>query len=291
MLRRGLLDHDPRSSDVVRLAAVERDLRAQQFDGPRSFTHFCLLGLVSAGRDCGEFPVRDGGDAGAPSIAHSRRAQRGRRQRQHPHHRFLWAAPSRDRLPPRATACRASDSRLLGRTNGRTRVLLRICFKLAATWEGAEIELGDGGLVDWTQLLLQSRKERLMISGLSVERLALVGRDNPSRKSGAASSTEWQGRPARGMTRSRACCTIASGCPFWSAVRGPVTRPAGRSASIKRRAPSRGIGGRHHLVTSHLQAPISACGHREHSSRPIPGLVSLPRRNAIVNHRGFVGDS
>jgi hypothetical protein len=49
-----------------------------------------------------------------------------------------------------------------------------LCFKLFGTWDGDAIELGDGGLVDWTQRLLQSRKERLMISGLSIERLALV---------------------------------------------------------------------------------------------------------------------
>jgi hypothetical protein len=35
-------------------------------------------------------------------------------------------------------------------------------------------EMGDGGFVDWTQKLVQSGKERLMTSGLSLERLAML---------------------------------------------------------------------------------------------------------------------
>ena len=34
----------------MRLSAVGRVTRAQRFDGPRSFAHFSLLGLVSGGR-------------------------------------------------------------------------------------------------------------------------------------------------------------------------------------------------------------------------------------------------
>jgi hypothetical protein len=34
--------------------------------------------------------------------------------------------------------------------------------------------VADGGLVTWTQDLVRSKKERLMISGLSLERLATV---------------------------------------------------------------------------------------------------------------------
>jgi hypothetical protein len=46
---------------------------------------------------------------------------------------------------------------------------LRISLETAA---GDELELVDGGFPDWTQLLLGNRKERLLISGLGLERLA-----------------------------------------------------------------------------------------------------------------------
>ncbi|MFI0799771.1 hypothetical protein [Amycolatopsis lurida] len=35
---------------------------------------------------------------------------------------------------------------------------------------------GDGGFVDWTQRLVGNRKERTLISGVGVDRLAMVRR-------------------------------------------------------------------------------------------------------------------
>jgi hypothetical protein len=49
------------------------------------------------------------------------------------------------------------------------------CFKLLADFGATSSEIGDGGFVDWTQQLLSDRKERLMTSGTSVDRLALLG--------------------------------------------------------------------------------------------------------------------
>ncbi len=51
------------------------------------------------------------------------------------------------------------------------------CFKLAiVTDDGEHLEVGDGGFVDWTQRLLGNRKERLMTSAVSTERLAMLPR-------------------------------------------------------------------------------------------------------------------
>jgi len=44
-------------------------------------------------------------------------------------------------------------------------------FKITITINGNEIEIGDGGFVDWTQQLTGNKKERLLISGLGTERL------------------------------------------------------------------------------------------------------------------------
>lgn len=48
------------------------------------------------------------------------------------------------------------------------------CFKVRAVIRGSTFEIAGGGLVDWTQRLVPSQKERLFISGLGVERLALA---------------------------------------------------------------------------------------------------------------------
>jgi hypothetical protein len=47
-----------------------------------------------------------------------------------------------------------------------------LCFKVNAYLRGELVEVGDGGFTDWTARLLADRKERLLICGLSTERLA-----------------------------------------------------------------------------------------------------------------------
>jgi hypothetical protein len=37
--------------------------------------------------------------------------------------------------------------------------------------DGGEWEIADGGFVDWTQRLLENKKERLLISGFGLEML------------------------------------------------------------------------------------------------------------------------
>ena len=44
-------------------------------------------------------------------------------------------------------------------------------FKLYILRDGGEREIADGGFVDWTQRLLENRKERLLISGFGLELL------------------------------------------------------------------------------------------------------------------------
>ena len=49
-----------------------------------------------------------------------------------------------------------------------------LCFKVQAAFGGPELEVGDGGFTDWTAQLLGSRKERLLISGYGIDRIALA---------------------------------------------------------------------------------------------------------------------
>lgn len=136
--------------DDVRLAAVQRVVRAQRFEGAGRFAHFTLFGAVSAGRDRGSLAF----------------------ERQHfaEHMDFLRAACGDIEvrvtvLDPRFEVLRgdlpADPSRHTGYYKG-------LCFKVFR--DG--VEIGDGGFVDWTQRLLGNRKERLLISGIGVDRLA-----------------------------------------------------------------------------------------------------------------------
>jgi hypothetical protein len=170
-VRRRRLSNNERCDSVVRLSTVERVVRAQRFSGPLSFAHFSLLGLVSAGCDTGNQSFE------TDEVVNHLRA----------HIDALGAVP-----------CTAVTIRLTD-FGGQHRVVLEqvaeqleasavhvelwderpdarnyypsICFKLAVDIAGESVEVGDGGLVDWTQVLVSSAKERLMISGLSLERL------------------------------------------------------------------------------------------------------------------------
>ncbi len=46
-------------------------------------------------------------------------------------------------------------------------------FTIVANINGREHSIGDGGFVDWSQQLLGSKKERMMISAIGLERLLL----------------------------------------------------------------------------------------------------------------------
>ena len=65
---------------------------------------------------------------------------------------------------------------VLDHTRTRGRGYYRdLCFKVNANTGGRLEEIGDGGFTDWTAQLLANGKERLLISGLGVDRLAACG--------------------------------------------------------------------------------------------------------------------
>ncbi|MGW4210169.1 hypothetical protein ACWEIJ_19420 [Lentzea sp. NPDC004789] len=140
------------STEDVRLAAVQRVVRSQLFEGAGRFAHFTLFAAVSAGRDRG-------------SLAFERRhfAE---------HVAFLREACGDVEvrvtvLDPRFEVVRgelpADPSRRTGYYQG-------LCYKVYLHGE----EIGDGGFTDWTQRLTGNRKERLLISGVGVDRLATL---------------------------------------------------------------------------------------------------------------------
>lgn len=174
--RRELLRRDPRGAGRVRLATSHRVVRAQPFEGPASYQHFRLLGLVTAGRDEGSYRfeaeslleqldllVRLLVAAGVrePRVALTD-LEDGRRT---PALETGVLAPLRERHP--GVLCEFD----LERTAGRG-YYASACFDVSAVDGGGHhLHLADGGFTTWTQQLLSSRKERLLIGGLGMERL------------------------------------------------------------------------------------------------------------------------
>ncbi|HEX3650287.1 MAG TPA: hypothetical protein VHV49_17810 [Pseudonocardiaceae bacterium] len=173
--RAGSLAADARSARPVRLAAVQRLVRAQQEARAGRFAHFGLVGFVTAGRDTGDlaFELRH-------VVAHVRYLVRavlelggGGVE--------LRLAVARPRLAPVGAAVRDAFAGRCDVTvvDDPDRVAAGgyydgLCYKLFAVRGDTRREIGDGGLVDWTRLLLGNNKERLVIGGIGVEALATL---------------------------------------------------------------------------------------------------------------------
>jgi hypothetical protein len=171
---------------VVRLAALQLVVRAQR-PQPGGLAHFSLLGLATAGRD-------DGG-------------HRFEREAVAEHARSLAAGLTAAGLglvqlavtplsPVGETIAAAVSAELaagsvevvLDRDREAGRGYYRdLCFKLnVAVDERADsgpadrsahaawAEVGDGGFTDWTARLTASAKERLLISGVGIDRVLMV---------------------------------------------------------------------------------------------------------------------
>jgi hypothetical protein len=161
------------AKETVRLAAVQRVVRAQQEAGAGRFAHFSLLGLVTAGRDEGDcrFERRAVTEhltwlAGALAAAGLGPVQVA----------LTPLSPAGQRIAGLVTGdlaaatCEvvADPARQSGRGYYRD-----LCFKINVPAGGELAEAGDGGFTDWTMQLVASGKERLLISGVGVDRLAL----------------------------------------------------------------------------------------------------------------------
>ena len=158
------------TTTTVRLAAKHRVLRAQRFEGPRSFAHFSLLGMVSAGRDQGDrgFEVaeliRHIQSLVAAVIAIDAVAEVVVQVSDHSG-RFDEAQVVVDALDVEATV----DP---DRTHGRG-YYEHLCFKIGVRRDDEIVEVGDGGSTSWTQHLFADRKERLVISGSGLDRIVM----------------------------------------------------------------------------------------------------------------------
>ena len=161
------------SAASVRLATIQRVTRGQLFPAGWQ-AHFSLFAMVTAGRDVG-------------GLRFERAALTG-------HLRFAVNALRAAGLAPQVALTPLSDA---GETiaasvaadlsdadadvvTDRTRTAGRgyyrdVCFKVNTVLGSEQTEIGDGGFTDWTAQLLANAKERLLISGLGVDRLAACG--------------------------------------------------------------------------------------------------------------------
>ncbi len=157
---------------TVRLAAIQRVTRAQRFP-PGWAAHFSLFAMVTAGAVESGFQFERTALAG-----HLRFAVAGlRAARLLPQVALTPLSATGERIADAVaaelaalpTSIVADHGRMAGRGYYRD-----ACFKVSALLDGVPTEIGDGGFTDWTARLLSNQKERLLISGYGLERLAAL---------------------------------------------------------------------------------------------------------------------
>lgn len=178
------LDADPRSREPVQLATSQRLMRAQPLTDPGHTTHFRLFGLCSAGRDTGSFSfelehaVEHIGFH--VSLLEAWREQGAAVGALHAPVTPLEDGPSAEVVAERVTRPLAERHPNVDFVIDETREQGRgyygkLCFHVnVARPDGSSAQLADGGFTDWTQQLVGSKKERLMISGIGSERMAAL---------------------------------------------------------------------------------------------------------------------
>lgn len=179
-LRRDCLSQSPKGDNHVKLATFQRQVRAQKFDIPHAFAHFMLFAMCSAGRDRGSFLFHI-----QALIEHI--------------DFYIKLLLNLEFINMPVKGIRLAFFTLNPRFNDVLR--MKVCTLIekqfpdigididpkgergdgyyqdvrfnifACDKKGEEYFLADGGFTDWTQKLLQSRKERLFTSGIGVERI------------------------------------------------------------------------------------------------------------------------
>jgi hypothetical protein len=139
-------------TQAVKLASGHRLLRGQDF-GERGAQHFHVFCLVAAGRT-GAFQV----EALVEQVEYFRQVLGDVRVALTP----LDGGRVADAVNERFDGSLEIDT---SRTSGRD-YYVDVCFKL---YRG-DLEVGDGGFVDWTKALLGDRKEALLIGGIGTDR-------------------------------------------------------------------------------------------------------------------------
>lgn len=172
---------EPTGFPVIKLCSSHRALRTQSFEDPASFPHFKLLCLCAAGRDTGSYSFEK--RTLTEQILYYIRLLYSLEEINVQASSVRVELEVFDRHFSKTAEAVAED---LKRNRGDVIIAItesarkqdyysNVRYKLYATnWEGKEFFLCDGGFTNWTQQLLQDRKQRFLIGGLGTERVLLL---------------------------------------------------------------------------------------------------------------------
>ena len=179
--RKKLLDKNETKFKKVKLCSSHRVLRTQSFEGDDSAAHFKLLSLCSAGKDAGfyKFEMEELVEQIEYFVTLLTRISEVGLKIYSPRvslivfeNEFLDSALQLSTALIERNDDLKIDTELFNGTQKYYDILRYQIFATNAA--GEEYFICDGGFTNWTQTLLNNRKERFLSSGFGVERLFLV---------------------------------------------------------------------------------------------------------------------
>jgi hypothetical protein len=160
--------------EKLRLATIQRHVRTQSISG-RGFTpHFKIGCLVTSGLDTGNFGFEK--EALTEHILAMKAIFREYYKVDQLSFRLVCRGGYPDSVKLAAEVKKFiqqhypdTSVQVVGTPEKETGYYKGIQYKVDIKWGDKTFEIGDGGFVDWTQQLLQNKKERLLITGFGFE--------------------------------------------------------------------------------------------------------------------------
>jgi hypothetical protein len=167
--------HSDQSGRMLRFGVIQRHLRTQQIEGKGFTPHFKIGCLVTAGRDTGSFAFEK--QSLCEHIALMKHIYLSYYKVEDICFRFLCRSGGYSN--PQDLAYQVKEHILHEQPDVQIAIedqpekengyYKGIQYKIDIRVNGQTYEIGDGGFVDWTQQLLQNRKERMLSTGIGFE--------------------------------------------------------------------------------------------------------------------------
>ena len=158
----------------IRFGTIQRHVRTQQIAGKGFTPHFKIGCLVTAGYDSGSFTFEM--ESLCEHITIMKTLYLNYYKVEDLRFRFLCCAgyPRSQELARQVRAFVLQQHpeviiHIVDQPEQAIGYYKGIQYKIDIRLDGKEFEIGDGGFVDWTQQLLQSRKERMLITGIGFD--------------------------------------------------------------------------------------------------------------------------
>ncbi|SDO04257.1 hypothetical protein SAMN04487897_107171 [Paenibacillus sp. yr247] len=171
LLKKGTLKNN---DDSLRFSTTHRHVRAQKFSNPGSLTHFNLFCMVASGRDRGSYSFEKETLAEHISVyqkVFSSLYNTNIKVRLKRLAGYTDANGFMQRLSLFIKDVSPEIIVIEDESEGNNQYYKGLQFTVIVNINGKEINIGDGGFVDWSQKLLGNKKERMMISAIGLDRL------------------------------------------------------------------------------------------------------------------------